>query len=161
MGYLRKLAASDGYFVRRQELELVPGALHLGAPPREVSLFTVCYGWETSWHPDPTGQRLRDAVAVLDNAGACDDDLVFWDFCCLYQWCVCYFILLRSFRQYVCQYVWALWAQTDSRRQAESRPQTCYAPSLTGLAAKSKTICFVRASMSWLSDMHHHSGQQY
>ena len=85
VGYLRKLAASDGYFVRRQELELVPGALHLGAPPREVSLFTVCYGWETSWHPDPTGQRLRDAVAVLDNAGACDDDLVFWDFCCLFQ----------------------------------------------------------------------------
>lgn len=83
LGYMRKVAASGGVLIRRQELEAVPGALHLGVPPREVSLFSLNRVWETRWNPDPRGEHLREIVTILDGIGAKDEDLIFNDFCCV------------------------------------------------------------------------------
>lgn len=111
--YLRELAASGQLLTRRQDLpdeppEVSPQVgllLPRAAPSNEVSLrehlavrgeelkrhlqlfklFVISHAWLSAEHPDPTGVRLQDIVEELEYLGACNQDLVFLDYCCLYQ----------------------------------------------------------------------------
>ena len=58
VGYLRKLAAANRAWARRQDLPT--DALHIGVPPENVQLYAVSMIWgESQVHSDPDGTRLR------------------------------------------------------------------------------------------------------
>lgn len=90
VGYVRDLARKAGATLpHRQALERIPGAFHLGAPPDDIELYYVAFAWQSSstddaapeaCSADPHGYILRDVVAVLEQEGATDEDLVFMMF---------------------------------------------------------------------------------
>lgn len=45
----------------------------------------ISHSWFHAHHPDPSGTQLRELVILLERSGAKSDDLVFYDYCCLYQ----------------------------------------------------------------------------
>lgn len=47
--------------------------------------FIVSHAWLSKAHPDPDGVHLKEIVEELRKARASDDDVVFVDFCSLYQ----------------------------------------------------------------------------
>merc|ERR1712232_1185067 len=57
----------------------------VGEPSRSVRKFVVSHGWETEVHPCPSGQKLNDLVAALERLDAKDDDVVFLDWCSIFQ----------------------------------------------------------------------------
>lgn len=47
--------------------------------------FCISHPWFTPHHPDPCGHQLVQLVALLRKLNAKPNDLVFYDYCCLYQ----------------------------------------------------------------------------
>jgi len=85
---VRHLAQSGKRLCRRQEI--LAEALESGERLKAriaagARIFVVDHGWLTAQHPDPTGACLRELVEILGHLRAPDDDLVFVDFCSLYQ----------------------------------------------------------------------------
>ena len=89
VGYLRELHELRKAIPYRH---LAPeGSLFVGAPPTDVSLYSLCpftwlgekfsSGWDplpAAVHPDPDGFVLACAVQYLNKDSAFDDDLVFF-----------------------------------------------------------------------------------
>jgi len=90
-----------GRLIRRQEVQragfLLESELYdrccgwwcarAGRAPRR---FVVSHAWLSKEHPDPDGSHLQELVAELDQLGARDEDVAFFDFCSPYQTDLCH-----------------------------------------------------------------------
>lgn len=81
--YLRELQGEP--LLRRQDLEMIAGALHIGAPPHESTLWIISHPWLGKEHPDATGEQVSEVVQILFRQGAVDSDVVFYDYGSMYQ----------------------------------------------------------------------------
>lgn len=82
---LQEWCRTDQLLPRRQLLR--PGEFlgPLSLSSRRSKRFIISHAWLSAEHPDPNGTQLRDMVSVLEQIGAKPDDLVFYDYCCLFQ----------------------------------------------------------------------------
>ena len=83
VSYVRALTKRGGAFPRRQDLRR--GGIYVGAPPADARAFVLSYAWSSEFHPSPTGRKMKELAATLDELGASDRDAVFFDYCALPQ----------------------------------------------------------------------------
>ena len=79
--YIHKLAKKGGPFPRRQDLD--PTGFVVGYTAGRK--FVMTYAWATEYHPSPDGKKMKELSVALKEHGAKDKDVVFVDYCSLYQ----------------------------------------------------------------------------
>mmetsp|Transcript_88003 Transcript_88003/g.266898 ORF Transcript_88003/g.266898 Transcript_88003/m.266898 type:complete len:430 (-) Transcript_88003:103-1392(-) len=88
-------ATAEGRLVRRQDLQRADFVCENEIDEKWCTLdqqkrFVVSHGWLSKAHPDPNGVHLQEIVAELAKCDAKDADIVFVDYCSLYQTDLCH-----------------------------------------------------------------------
>ena len=83
VSFIRRQQFIKGPFPRRQDLK--DSDVVVGRPPLGRRLYCLSHQWDSEFHPNPSGDKMRRLAIILDRLQADDNDLLFVDFCSLPQ----------------------------------------------------------------------------